>query len=70
MRFLEETIVLPVAAEEYIDHVTENAALKLCWTARIVETQQMIAMKDDFRLCLPSLQLKVRLTLENLASAD
>ena len=48
-----------VSADEYLDHVTENAAMKISFVGRVGETQQMLTMKDDFRLRIPDLQLKV-----------
>ena len=55
----EEHITLSLSANEYLDHVTENAALKISLVARVLETEHVITLKDDFRLRIPDLQLEV-----------
>ena len=54
-----ELVPVSVTAGEYLDKVTENAAMKVYVLARVNETEQMITLKDDFRLRMPDLQLEV-----------
>ena len=65
LRLLDQKLTMPVSAEEYLGHVTENAALKICFAGRVEETQQILTMKDDFRLRIPDLQIKVCLSVFN-----
>ena len=55
-----ELVSVSLVAGEYLDKVTENAAMKVYVLARVDETQQMITLKDDFRLRMPDLQLEVQ----------
>ena len=50
---------MSVVAGEYLDKVTENAAMQVYVLARVDETEQMITLKDDFRLRMPDIQLEV-----------
>ena len=61
--FAEDTLILTVTPEEYMDKLVEYCMVKVYGMIRVVDTNQTWVGEDDFVMDKPRLDMEVLLTM-------
>ncbi|XP_074644522.1 hemocyte protein-glutamine gamma-glutamyltransferase-like [Tubulanus polymorphus] len=55
--YTDDEIIMTVAADEYLNKLVDQAAIKISCMATVEETKQVFTEQDDFRLSKPDLKI-------------